>query len=369
MMAESGFMLAVSQSRVTITHANSADKPLASLALATYGGVALRCIRVHERNIMAGPYAAVSSTIGRTPLVRLNRLAEGLPGEVAVKLESRNPGGSVKDRIGLSMVNDAEERGLLTPGESTIVEPTSGNTGVALAMIGAERGYDVVLTMPESMSIERRKLLAAYGARLILTPKEQGMKGAVDAAEEYVRTSAGAFVIGQFDNPANPKGHYENTGPEILEALEDSALGAFVAGVGTGGTITGVGRFVRENLDGVLIVAVEPSDSPIISQHLAGEELTPGPHTIQGIGANFIPAVLDLDLVDRVEHVEGSEAIGMARRLAAEEGLFVGISSGGNVAAALRIAALPELEGKTVVTVAPSTGERYLSTPLWEGVG
>jgi cysteine synthase A len=267
------------------------------------------------------------------------------------------------------MIDDAEERGLLAPGESTIVEPTSGNTGVALAMIGAERGYEVVLTMPESMSIERRKLLAAYGARLILTPKEQGMKGAVDAAEEYVRTSAGAFVIGQFDNPANPEGHYENTGPEILGALGDGALGAFVAGVGTGGTITGVGRLVRENLDGVLIVAVEPSDSPIISQRLAGEELTPGPHAIQGIGANFIPAVLDLDLVDRVEHIEGGEAIAMARRLAAEEGLFVGISSGGNVAAALRIAGLPEMEGKTVVTVAPSTGERYLSTPLWEGVG
>jgi cysteine synthase A len=318
---------------------------------------------------VAGTYSAVSSTIGRTPLVRLNRLADHLPGEVAVKLESRNPGGSVKDRIALSMVDDAEERGLLVRGESTIVEPTSGNTGVALAMIGAERGYEVVLTMPESMSIERRTLLAAYGARLILTPKEQGMKGAVDAAEELAQTSTGALIIGQFDNPANPKGHYENTGPEILEALGGSTLGAFVAGVGTGGTITGVGRLVREELDGVLTVAVEPVGSPIISQRIADEELTPGPHTIQGIGANFIPAVLDLDIIDRVEHIESDEAIEMARRLAAEEGLFVGISSGGNVAAALRIAALPEMEGKTVVTVAPSTGERYLSTRLWGGVG
>ena len=318
---------------------------------------------------MSHLYESISQAIGHTPLVRLNRISEGLPATVVVKLESMNPGGSVKDRIGKSMVDDAEKRGVLTPGRSTIVEPTSGNTGVVLAMIGAERGYDVVLTMPESMSIERRKLLAAHGARLILTPKEGGMQGAVDAAAEFAEGNEDALIIGQFDNPANPRAHYENTGPEIVEALGGATLGAFVAGVGTGGTITGVGRYLREQLDGVQIVAVEPADSPIISQRLAGEELTPGPHVIQGIGANFIPSVLDLDVIDSVEEMEGDEAIEMARRLAAEEGLLVGISSGGNVAAALRVAALPELEGTTVVTVAPSTGERYLSTPLWEGIG
>jgi cysteine synthase A len=285
-----------------------------------------------------------------------------------VKLESRNPGGSVKDRIGLGMVLDAEERGAIVPGRTVLVEPTSGNTGIALAMIGAARGYRVVLTMPESMSIERRKLLAAFGAELVLTPKELGMQGAVDRAAEIAASRESAFVPGQFVNPANPRAHYRTTGPEIAAAVSGAKIGAFVAGVGTGGTISGAGRFLKEHDATTLAVAVEPAESPIISQKLRGEKLTPGPHGIQGIGANFIPETLDLAVLDEVEHVTGDEAIATARRLATEEGIFVGISSGANVTAALRIAARPEMAGKLIVTVAPSTGERYLSTPLWEGI-
>ena len=314
-------------------------------------------------------FSSVGDTIGRTPAVYLNRLAAGLPGRVLVKLESRNPGGSVKDRIGLSMIADAEERGLIRPGAAVLVEPTSGNTGIALAMLGAARGYSVVLTMPESMSMERRKLLAAFGAELVLTPRERGMAGAVEAANEIAASREGGYIPGQFDNPANPRSHYETTGPEIRAALADEPLGAFVAAVGTGGTISGAGRFLKEAYEGALAVAVEPSESPIISQHIAGETLTPSPHVIQGIGANFIPATLDVAVLDEVAHVSGEEAIAMARRLAAEEGLLVGISSGANVVAALSLASRPEMAGKVVVTVAPSTGERYLSTPLWEGVG
>lgn len=313
--------------------------------------------------------SAVDTTIGSTPLIHLNRLAAGLPASVAVKMESRNPGGSVKDRIGLSMIDDAEERGLIERGRSVLIEPTSGNTGIALAMIGAARGYRVILTMPESMSMERRKLLAAYGAELVLTPRADGMRGAVEAADKLAAETENSFIPRQFDNPANPRVHFETTGPEILEALGDARLGAVVAGVGTGGTITGVGRYLREQGSDALIVAVEPTESPIISQRRAGEDLTPGPHGIQGIGANFIPVVLDVELLSEVEHVSGPEAIEMSRRLAAEEGLLVGISSGANVAAALRIAARPDLAGTTIVTFAPSTGERYLSTPLWEGYG
>lgn len=314
-------------------------------------------------------HTEIASTIGDTPLVSLRRLAEGLPARVAIKLESRNPGGSVKDRMARSMIDDAESRGLIEPGTSVIIEPTSGNTGIALAMIGASRGYRVILTMPESMSVERRKLLAAYGAQLVLTPRAGGMQGAVEAAEELAATTPGAFLTRQFDNPANPRAHYLTTGPEIDAALGEERIGAFVAGVGTGGTITGTGRYLREHRPDARIIAVEPAESPIISQRLAGEELTPAGHGIQGIGANFIPSVLDLGVIDAVEHVTAQEAITMARRLSAEEGLFVGISSGANIVAALRVAADPALTGTAVITVAPSTGERYLSTPLWEGYG
>jgi cysteine synthase A len=314
-------------------------------------------------------FGNVVDSIGHTPLVPLTRLGAGLPGRIWVKMESRNPGGSVKVRIGRGMVDDAEARGLIEPGRSVLVEPTSGNTGIAIALIGAVRGYRVVLTMPDSMSIERRKLLAAYGAELVLTPRADGMRGAVERATEIAESIPGAFIPGQFDNPANPRAHYETTGPEIAAALDAERWGAFVAGVGTGGTVSGVGRFLRDRGVDTRVVAVEPAESPIIGQRLHGESLTPGPHGIQGIGANFIPATLDLEVLDGVEQVDAPAAIAMARRLAAEEGLFVGISSGANVVAALRIAEEPEMKGAAVVTVAPSTGERYLSTPLWEGVG
>ncbi len=312
---------------------------------------------------------SVADTIGDTPVVPLRRIAAGLQASVWVKLEARNPGGSVKDRIGLSMIDDAEARGVISPGESVIVEPTSGNTGIALALIGAARGYRVVLTMPESMSLERRKLLAAFGADLVLTAKEMGMRGAVEKANEVAERTPGAFIPGQFDNPANPRIHYETTGPEIWSDFADMRIGALVAGVGTGGTISGAGRYLKEQDRDIKAVAVEPTESPLITQTLAGQPLVPAPHMIQGIGANFIPATLDLGVVDEVLTVSAPEAIEMARRLAAEEGLLVGISSGANVVAALKVAARSSMAGSAVVTMAPSTGERYLSTALWEGLG
>lgn len=311
----------------------------------------------------------VIDTIGNTPVVPLSRLGDGLPARVLVKMESRNPGGSVKDRIGMSMVLDAENRGLITPGSSVIVEPTSGNTGIALAMVGAAKGYQVILTMPESMSLERRQLLKAFGATLVLTPKEKGMKGAVDQAQRIAEETPGAWIAGQFDNPANPAVHYATTGPEIDAAVGQQKLGALVAGVGTGGTISGGGRYLKEKRPGALAIAVEPAESPIITQRRAGEELTPAPHLIQGIGANFIPSILDMAVLDEVITIDAQTAIETARRLAAEEGLLVGISSGANVAAALQVASRPELAGTVVVTVAPSTGERYLTTKLWEELG
>lgn len=312
---------------------------------------------------------SVDQSIGDTPIVYLNAMVGDLGARVAIKLESRNPGGSVKDRIARSMINQAEGEGLIVPGESVLVEPTSGNTGIALAMIGAARGYRVILTMPESMSLERRKLLAAYGAEVVLTPAAQGMKGSLDEADRITSESPNAFQPGQFVNPANPLAHYVTTGPEIHAALgANEVLGAFVAGVGTGGTISGAGRYLKEVRPGARAVAVEPAESSIIGQTLRGEPLTPGPHKIQGIGANFIPKTLDLGVLDEVLSITGDLAIATARRLAAEEGLFCGISSGANVAAALMLAARDEFAGTTIVTVAPSTGERYLSTVLWEGV-
>lgn len=314
----------------------------------------------------------VQETVGATPLVTLDHITEGLGATIAVKLEARNPGGSIKDRIGLGMVLDAEKRGVAIPGESVLVEPTSGNTGIALALVGAARGYKVILTMPESMSMERRKLLAAFGAELVLTPKADGMRGAVEAAEELAAKTEGAFIPGQFDNPANPEVHYRTTGPEIAAALAEQALpriGAFLAGVGTGGTVSGTGRYLREHDPDVAVFAVEPAESAIIAQALAGEALTPGPHGIQGIGANFIPKVLDLRILTGSLPIATADAIDTARRVAAEEGVLVGISSGANIAAALQLAADPAYAGTTIVTVAPDTGERYLSTPLWEGYG
>jgi cysteine synthase A len=310
----------------------------------------------------------ITRTIGETPVVFLDHMGAGLPARVAIKLESRNPGGSVKDRIGRAMLDAAEADGLITPGKSTIVEPTSGNTGIALALVGAARGYRVILTMPESMSLERRRLLAAYGAEVVLTPGSEGMKGALAAAEEVASRIPDAFIPGQFDNPANPRAHYRTTGPEIDAALDGLKIGAFVAGVGTGGTISGAGRYLKEKHPGLLAIAVEPAESPIIGQTRRSEPITPGPHLIQGMGANFIPRTLDLDVLDEVIAVPGEQAILTARRLAAEEGVLAGISSGANVEAALAVAARPELAGTVVVTVAPSTGERYLSTKLWEGV-
>lgn len=310
----------------------------------------------------------IVATVGSTPLVFLNAISADLDARIAVKLESRNPGGSVKDRIGQAMVDTAERDGLIAPGRSVLIEPTSGNTGIALALVGAARGYRVILTMPESMSVERRRLLAAYGAELVLTPAPLGMKGALDEADRLASQIEGAFVPGQFDNPANPRAHYETTGPEIREALGAEPLGAFIAGVGTGGTISGAGRYLKEQYPGAMAIAVEPAESAIIGQTLRGEPITPGPHLIQGIGANFIPRTLDLEVLDEVINVTGERAIAMSRRMAAEEGLLVGISSGANLDAALQVAARPEMAGKVIVTVAPSTGERYLSTRLWEGV-
>ena len=314
-------------------------------------------------------FESVTDSIGHTPLVPLNRLAAGLGARVLVKMENRNPGGSVKDRIGMAMVDDAEKRSIIQRGRSVIVEPTSGNTGIALALMGAVRGYRVILTMPESMSLERRKLLAAYGAELVLTPRELGMRGAVEEAERIAQETPDAWMPGQFDNPANPAIHYATTGPEIREAAGGERITALVAGVGTGGTITGAGRYLKERDPSTLVIAVEPAESPLITQRRRGEELKPAPHPIQGIGANFIPRVLDVDLLDDVLTVDASAAIEMARRAAAEEGMFVGISSGANLVAALKVAERPELAGGVVITVAPSTGERYLSTALWEGVG
>ncbi|MFO7903197.1 MAG: cysteine synthase A [Pirellulaceae bacterium] len=306
-----------------------------------------------------------SLSIGNTPLVKLNRVA-GTQATVLAKIEGRNPAYSVKCRIGASMVWDAEQRGLLKPG-GEIVEPTSGNTGIALAYVAAARGYRLTLTMPESMSMERRKILQAFGATLELTPGEKGMTGAINKAEEIAAEAPDRyFMPQQFENPANPAIHERTTGPEIWNQA-DGNVDVFVSGVGTGGTITGVSRFLKQAQgQQVVSVAVEPHDSPVISQKLNGEDLKPGPHKIQGIGAGFIPGTLDLSLVDLVEQVSNEEAMDYARRLAREEGLLSGISCGAATAVAARIAAQPEFKGKTIVVILPDSGERYLSTPLFD---
>ena len=306
-----------------------------------------------------------SLTIGNTPLVRLNKVSSG---NVIAKVESRNPSFSIKCRIGANMIWDAEKKGTLTQ-DSEIIEPTSGNTGIALAFVAASKGYKLTLTMPETMSVERRQLLKALGANLVLTDGAKGMGGAIAKAQEIKDSDPSRYVLlGQFDNPANPEIHEKTTGPEIWNDT-DGEIDVLVAGVGTGGTITGISRYIK-NTQGKAItsVAVEPTNSPVITQAKAGLALTPGPHKIQGIGAGFIPGNLDLDLVDLVEQVDNDEAIEMARRLMDEEGILAGISSGAAVVAANRIAALPEYAGKTIVVILPSSGERYLSTALFAGI-
>ena len=318
---------------------------------------------------MSKIYKDNSESIGNTPLVRLNRVAQGAQATILAKIEGRNPAYSVKCRIGAAMIWDAEKRGLLKPGVE-IIEPTSGNTGIALAYVAAARGYKLTLTMPEAMSIERRRVLAALGANLILTPGTEGMKGAIQQAEALAASDPQRYFLPQqFKNPANPAIHEKTTGPEIWNDT-DGGIDVLVSGVGTGGTITGISRFIK-NTKGkkIISVAVEPKESPVITQKLAGQELKPGPHKIQGIGAGFIPDTLDLSLVDRVEQVDIAEAVDMARRLAKEEGLLVGISCGAAAAAAVRLAKLDEFAGKTIVVILPDAGERYLSTILFEGIG
>ncbi|QSA98268.1 cysteine synthase A [Methylococcus sp. EFPC2] len=309
-----------------------------------------------------------SLSVGRTPLVRLNWVTDGAPATVLAKIEGRNPAYSVKCRIGAAMVWDAEKRGLLGPGKE-IVEPTSGNTGIALAFVAAARNIPLTLTMPETMSVERRKLLVAYGAKLVLTEGARGMAGAVAKAEEIVASKPDQYVLlQQFSNPANPAIHEQTTGPEIWDDT-DGAIDILVSGVGTGGTITGVSRYIKHTQGKPIVsVAVEPEASPVLTQTRKGEPLKPGPHKIQGIGAGFVPGVLDLSLVDEIEQVSNEEAVQYARRLAREEGILAGISCGAAVAVASRLAKRPENKGKTIVVVLPDSGERYLSTVLFEGI-
>lgn len=318
---------------------------------------------------MSRIYADNSLSIGNTPLVKLHRITAGAKATVLAKIEGRNPAYSVKCRIGASMIWDAEQKGLLKPGVE-IIEPTSGNTGIALAYVAAARGYKLTLTMPETMSVERRRVLAAFGANVVLTPGPDGMKGAIKKAEEIVASDPKRFFLPQqFKNPANPAIHEKTTGPEIWNDT-DGGIDVLVSGVGTGGTITGISRFVKKTKGKKIIsVAVEPKESPVITQKLAGQELKPGPHKIQGIGAGFIPDVLDLLLIDRVEQVDSAEAVEFGRRLTREEGIFSGISCGAAAAVAVRLASQKEFAGKTIVVILPDAGERYLSTVLFEGIG
>ena len=309
-----------------------------------------------------------SLSIGRTPLVRLNRVTEGAPVTLLAKIEGRNPAYSVKCRIGAAMIWDAEKRGVLKPGKE-LIEPTSGNTGIALAFVAAARGYPITLTMPETMSLERRKVLSVFGAKLVLTEGSRGMAGAIAKAQEILASDPEHYVMpGQFDNPANPEIHFETTGPEIWSDTEGK-IDVFVAGVGTGGTMTGVSRYIKQVMGkAITSVGVEPASSPVITQTLNGDPLKPGPHKIQGIGAGFVPGNADLSLIDRMELVTNEESIEMARRLAREEGILAGISCGAAVTAAVRIAKEEQFRGKTIVTILPDSGERYLSSILFEGM-
>ncbi len=309
-----------------------------------------------------------SLSIGKTPLVRLNRITGGAKATILAKIEGRNPAYSVKDRIGTALIDDAEKRGVLHPG-CEIIEPTSGNTGIALAFVAAARGYKITLTMPETMSIERRKVLKVFGANLVLTEGPRGMPAAIAKAEEIYNSDPKHWVLPQqFKNPANPEVHFRTTGPEIWDDTE-GAVDAVVAGIGTGGTITGVSRYIKQVRGKQIVsVGVEPAASPVISQFLRNEPLKPGPHKIQGIGAGIIPATLDLSVVDQVEGASNDEAIETARRLAREEGILAGISSGAATAVAIRLAQKPEFEGKTIVVILPDSGERYLSSVLYDGI-